>query len=262
MNPRQRRGALLLLAAGLGALGVYFSVLTYVSDVGARVGNLVTVVTLAEPLEPYEPITADGLEVREVPERWIPPDAVLRPEDVIGLVSPTELPAGSFAQRGMFVNRPGVQQGFREVAILVDAETGVAGKVSSGDRVDIIATSAPTDDPQSRQAAVLVSNALIIDVGLPEDVERDSADGGFGTGRAVPVTFALPVQQALKVAYAESFAVKVRLALRGGGDLAEVPPADGLFRGAVPAAAAPAATAPRAAAPPAAAPAAPAAGAR
>jgi pilus assembly protein CpaB len=239
VNPRQRRGALLLVAAGLGALGVYFSVLAYVSDVGSRVGDMVTVVTLARPVQAYEPIRSEAVELREVPQRWLPPDAILDERDVVGLVSPTELPEGSFAQRGMFVNRPGVQRGFREVAILVDAETGVAGKVSSGDRVDIIATSEPSDDPRSREAAVLVSNALVVDVGLPEDVERESADGGFGTGRAVPVTFALPVQEALKVAYAESFAVKVRLALRGGGDVAVVPPAEGTFRSPAVAAAAP-----------------------
>lgn len=230
MNPRQRRGALLLVAAGVGALGVYFSVLTYVADVNSRVGSMVTVVTLARGVAPYQPIAADGVELREVPKRWLPDDAILDARDVVGLVSPTELPAGSYAQRGMFVNRPGIQRGFREVAILVDAETGVAGKVSSGDRVDIIATSEPTDNPNSRQAAILVSNALIIAVGLPEDVEREKRAGGFGSGRAVPVTFALPVQEALKVAYAESFAVKVRLALRGGGDVADVPTGEGLFR--------------------------------
>lgn len=229
MNPRQRRGALLLAVAALGALGVYFSVLTYVSNVNSRVGNMVTVVTLARGIAAYEPIAPDAVELREVPERWLPPDAVLDARDVVGLVSPTELPAGSYAQRGMFINRPGIQRGFREVAILVDAETGVAGKISSGDRVDLIATSETADTSDGRQAAILVSNALIIDVGLAEDVERDSAEGGFGTGRAVPVTFALPVREALKVAYAESFAVKVRLALRGGGDVAEVPATDGLF---------------------------------
>jgi pilus assembly protein CpaB len=230
MNPRQRRGALLLVMAALGAVGVYFSVLTYVADVNSRVGSMASIVTLSRAVAPYEPITPDAVELREIPERWLPPDAVLDARDVVGLVSPTELPAGSYAQRGMFVNRPGIQRGFREVAILVDAETGVAGKVASGDRVDIIATSQVSDELSSRNASVLVSNALVIAVGLPEDVARDDGQGGFGTGRAVPVTFALPVQEALRVAYAESFSVKVRLALRGGGDVADVPPDQGVFR--------------------------------
>ena len=43
------------------------------------------------------------------------------------------------------------------------------------------------------------------------------------------MTFALAVQDALKLAYAESFAVKVRLALRGGGDTGPLPPGAGVF---------------------------------
>lgn len=229
MNPRQRRGALLMGLAVLGSLGVFFAVLSFVADVNARVGNMTTVVTLTEEVPAYQPIDPAVLELREVPERWVPEGAVTDARDVVGLVSTNDLPSGVYAQAGMFVNRPGVQRGFREVAILVDAETGVAGKVSSGDRVDIIATSELDEVAESRQARLWVSNALVIDVGVPEDVESQDEGGGFSEGQAVPVTFALPVDQALQLAYVESFAIEVRLALRGGGDGTAVPEEERTF---------------------------------
>jgi pilus assembly protein CpaB len=224
MNPRQRRGVILLVLAVIGGLAVFFSVLTFVADVNAKVGNLVTVVELTKATTAYQAITPDNLTLREVPEKWTSDTSITDARDVVGLVATTDLPAGTYAQRGMFVDRPGVAAGYREVAILVDAETGVAGKISSGDRVDILATT--EDEKQSkRRSEVWVANALIINVGVPETVEQRQ-DNGFGSGKAVPVTFALPVSSALKVAYAESFAVKVRLALRGGGDQSAVPAKD------------------------------------
>ena len=221
MNPRQRRGIILLGLSVLGGIAVFASVLSFVGDVNAKVGPLTSVVEVTEPARAFEPITADMLVLREVPQRWLPEGALTDARDVVGLVSATDLPAGTYAQRGMFVPRPGIAPGFREVAILVDAETGVAGKVASGDRVDIL-TTAEGERREGRQAQVWVENALVIDVGVPEEVQLREGDG-FEQGRAVPVTFALPVPDALRVAFAESFAVKVRLALRGGGDQSRVP---------------------------------------
>ena len=227
MNPRQRRGVVLLVLAALGAGAVFLSVLSFVGDVNAKVGDLTTVVEVTEDAGAFRPITPDMLTLREVPRRWLPEGALTDARDVVGLVSATDLPAGTYAQRGMFVPRPGVAPGFREVAILVDAETGVAGKIGSGDRVDILATNEGAQRT-GRQAQVLIENALIIDVGVPEEVQVRE-ESGFEQGKAVPVTFALPVQDALKVAFAESFAVKVRLALRGGGDQAKVAPQQQVF---------------------------------
>ncbi|MGL4173859.1 MAG: Flp pilus assembly protein CpaB [Actinomycetota bacterium] len=234
MNPRQRRGVLLIAVAALGAIAVFFSVLSFVSGVNAKVGDVVTVVALERDVPAYRPVRADDLTSVEVPRRWLPESALTDPGQLIGLVSATALPAGTYAQRGMFTNRPGVRSGYREVAILVDAETGVAGEVRPGDRVDVIATlgnsvsNARTESAASR-AEVWVTNALVINVGVAETVDRESPAGSLSEGQAVPITFALPVSDALRVAYAESFAVKVRLALRGGGDTAPIPADDQVF---------------------------------
>ena len=233
MNPRQRRGALLVVVALAGAVAVFASVLSFVSSVSARVGPLVGVVALSHDVAAFTAITPADVTVVEVPRQWAPAGAVLDAAAVVGLVSPSALPAGTYAQAGMFETSPGVADGYREVAILVDAETGVAGKVSAGDRVDVIATTA-ADAPGGgagtgtagaptapATAQVWVQDALVLNVGVVQDVQADTT-GGLTEGKAVPVTFALPVADALRLAYAESFAVKVRLALRGGGDDAPI----------------------------------------
>lgn len=125
--------------------------------------------------------------------------------------------AGSIVQTGMLESPPGLATGYREVAIVVDAETGVAGKVKPGDHVDILAT-VENEQTGEQTSQVIIENALVIEVGVVVTTEEEDASGNFQEGEIVPVTFALSVDQALQLTYAESFAVKVRLALRGEGD--------------------------------------------
>ena len=231
MNPRQRRGVLLLAVTAVGAVAVFLAVLVLVSDVQSKVGDTTEVLTLADDVDAYEPLSAAMLEPVEVPRRWLPDTAVVDAGDVVGLVAAADYSSGSMLQRGMFVPRPGLQEGYREVAIVVDAETGVAGKVGPGDHVDILATTAASDTAPAR-AEVWVSDALVLEVGVPEELADVDALGNLSEGQGVPVTFALPVTDALRVAYAESFAVKVRLALRGAGDATTAGEAERVFTGA------------------------------
>jgi pilus assembly protein CpaB len=221
---------LLLVVAALGALAVFISVLSFVSSVNAKAGSFVPVVALAGDLKAYQPVTPEDVELRQVPRKWLSAGAIQDARDVVGLVPVNDYAKGTYAERGMLIDRPGIQRGHREVAILVDAETGVAGKVRSGDRVDIIATFKGEDGKQNT-SSIWAQNALVIDVGLPEQVQRQGDGTAFSEGKAVPGTFALPTQVALKVAYAESFAVKVRLALRARNDETPVDPGSSVFTG-------------------------------
>lgn len=217
MNPRQRRGAFLLVVTALGAIAVFFSVVVYVGDISSQVGPLAKTLQLNRPVAAYEPLEPDMFDVVEVPERWLPPTAVRDVAETSGLVAAVELAEGSYLQQDMLTERPGVQPGYREVAIVVDAETGVAGKVRPGDHVDIIAT-IEGDETTPPRAEVWVSNALVLEVGVPQDVASSDDAGNFGSSSGVPVTFALPAPDSLRLAYVESFSVKLRLALRGDGD--------------------------------------------
>ena len=59
MNPRQRRGILLLTLSALGLLGVFVLVAGYVADVRAEVDPKIEVLTLARPAEKDKSITDD-----------------------------------------------------------------------------------------------------------------------------------------------------------------------------------------------------------
>jgi Flp pilus assembly protein CpaB len=214
LNPRQRRGVFFLVVTSILAVAVFVGVLYYVRTVSSQVGPVVTVLQLNRSVDALEPVDESMLDRVEVPERWVPETAVRSAEDADGLVAATAYEKGSMLQDGMLVERPGVQPGFREVAILVDAETGVAGKVEPGDHVDIIATMGGSGDVQP-VSRVWVSNVLVLEVGLPRTLE-DPDD--LSTTSGLPVTFALSTQDALTLAYVESFSVKLRLALRGAGD--------------------------------------------
>ncbi|MGY4643336.1 Flp pilus assembly protein CpaB [Cellulomonas sp. URHB0016] len=229
MNSRQRRGGLLLIITALGAIAVFLAVVVYVGGVSSRVGPMTQVLRLTQDVNAFQPVEPDMFESVSVPQRWLPAHPLQDVSQTEGLVAATKLPSGSTMQDGMLVQRPGVQPGYREVAIVVDAETGVAGKVSPGNHVDIIATTAGTDGVAQR-SEIWVSNALVLEVGLPEDVQKSDSAGNFQGGSGVPVTFALTSEDALRLAYAESFSVKLRLALRGDGDDQVLPNDDRVFQ--------------------------------
>jgi len=213
MNPRQRRGVLLVGLAVVGALAVFLSVVNYVADVQSRVGPMVSVVRLSTDAAPYAEITADMVEQIESPERWSPANALTDAIELTGLVSTVELPAGTVRQQGMLVEPPALQAGQRGFAVLVDAETGVAGRIGRGSIVDVYATY-PSQDEVPAQAVIMVENARILEVGIPTATTEADPTGGFSEGQVVPVTFALSVDESLRLIYARSFAANVSLALR------------------------------------------------
>ena len=130
----------------------------------------------------------------------------------------------------MAVAPPELRRGEREIAILVDAETGVAGKVGSGNLVDVVATfegeRSASGQPQSR---IIVSQARVIAVGHPARRSKPGQAAQADPGQVIPVTFALSVSEALSITYAESFAQEVRLALLRPGDTERVPAAKRVF---------------------------------
>jgi pilus assembly protein CpaB len=158
----------------------------------------------------------------EMPERWAPPTALRDPGQLVGLVAGTDLEPDTLLQKDMLVAPPQLAPGQRELAILVDAETGVAGKIGPDSIVDVIATY-PGGEDKAPESRVVVPNARIVEVGQPRlkggrGVQEQAAD----PAQVVPVTFALSPEQALVVSYAESNATEVRLALLRPGSSEEL----------------------------------------
>jgi pilus assembly protein CpaB len=104
----------------------------------------------------------------------------------------------------------------------------VAGKINPGSRVNIYATFQAENEKAKDQSKVIVENARVLDVGklTALDPGQSSDDRRRTASEAVPITFALGTADAQRVAYAESFAEHVRLALVAGGSETSVPPSD------------------------------------
>ncbi|GLY85318.1 Flp pilus assembly protein CpaB [Actinoallomurus iriomotensis] len=227
MNPRQRRGLLLVIVAAVGALVVFVSVLAYVgrvrADARASVGELTTVFQVQSAVAAYQAVTVGNLRRVGVPRRWMSGAFVQSVAELQGTVAAADIPVGAYLQRGMVVPAPELQPGQREIAIMIDAEAGVAGKVKPGATVDVYSTfDAAQQGSSSAACAVRILNRVrVIDVGNLRS-EPDAQQQGV-VNQVVPVTFALDSDETLKLTYAESFSRKVRLALVGGAKDATPP---------------------------------------
>lgn len=229
MNARQRRGMLLLLVSVLLAAGAFAGVLAVISDVESKVGPERTAYELGEDVEPYTELTSDHLREVQIPERYIPDSAVTALSEVEGKVAVGPLLEGSLLQDDMLADRPELDRGQQEIAVMIDASTGVSGKIHPGATINMYAAfrvrdqdgggNDGDDDEEFEIVRLMVNNAEVIEVGDLAEVEEDR-----GTMQAVPITFALDNTDAQRVTFAEAFAEQVRLALVAPGDEEEVPP--------------------------------------
>ncbi|MFI1969084.1 Flp pilus assembly protein CpaB [Streptomyces cinnamoneus] len=226
MNSRQRRGVVLLLLSALCAVGACAGVFAVIEDAESKTGPGTTAYRLRTDVPAYQDLKADAFEKVSVPKRWLPATAVTDLSALRGKIAVTPLRRGSLLQSDMIVARPALEPGKQEIAIMIDAATGVAGKINPGARVNIYATYDAKEQGAKPVSKVIVTGAQVVNVGKLTPFDRDggrargaSAGSRQAAGEAVPITFALDTKDAQRVAYAESFATHVRLALVApGGD--------------------------------------------
>ena len=231
MNSRQRRGVVLMLLSALCALGVFAAVLVLVRDVESKVGSEVTAYELKQDVPAYERLDVGKLRKVAVPERWLPETAVRDPKELRGKIAANALRKGSLLQTDMLADRPALEPGQQEIAIMIDAATGVAGKITPGARVNIFATfdGEVTGDGKNARAPesrIIVAGARVIDVGRLTSLSERDRDQRGGPEEVVPITFALGTRDAQRLAFAESFAENVRLALVAPGSDETIPEED------------------------------------
>lgn len=229
MNPRQRRGVLLLGVAALGFVGVFAAVSSYVGEVTSRVGPSITGLHLTRDVSAYEAV-GDAFAPVELPQRWAPGPTLTDASQVGDLVAGVDLPAGTLLQAGMLVEAPRVEAGQREMTVLVEPDMGAAEQMSPNSLVDIVTTFQTGQElPVAR---VLIDGARVLAAGdsvvaPPEDDELGRG-GGIPTD-AVPVTFALSIDDSVRLAYAQSFGTAIRMVQRSPLDTAEVPEAGSVY---------------------------------
>ncbi|RLL68693.1 Flp pilus assembly protein CpaB [Streptomyces sp. Z26] len=225
MNSRQRRGVLLIAISALCALGVFAGVLAVIRNVESKVGPETTAYELTSDIPAYESLDRDRFKKVSMPERWLPDTAVTDLDDLRGKIAVNPLRKGSLLQSDMVADRPALKPGQQEIAIMIDSSTGVAGKINPGNKVNIYATfegdrAGAGGKDQPSQSKVIVNDAQVIDVGELTPFKEGGDDDARTRERereGVPITFALSTSDAQRVAYAESFAEHVRLALVAPG---------------------------------------------
>jgi len=225
MNSRQRRGVLLLIVSIVCALGAFAGVLSVVSDVKSKVGPEVTAYQVKDEIKPYTQLNPGQFEKIRMPKRWLSENAITHIGDIRDKIAVTTLKAGSLLQSDMIVDQPALQPGQQEVAIMIDAATGVAGQITPGSTVNVYATFAGQRQGDPAQSKIIVTNAKVLQVGQIKALDPSDSDKNQPTD-TVPITFALSTLDAQRITYAESFAQRVRLALVAPGGDTTVPDKD------------------------------------
>lgn len=198
-----------MLLAALSAVIVFGVVTSYVADVNSQVGSEVTVYRAARALPAFASLNEGDLEPVSVPKRWVSDSAQMALGQLTGRKLGVSLERGTVLTRDILVPPSELSPTEREIAINVDAVTGVAGRVVPGDLVDIYSVFAEVPG-LTKQVRVLVRNVRVVSVG-----GRQTVDGGVEVDQepkdVVPVTLALEPDETLAVSYAAAFAKEVRL---------------------------------------------------
>ncbi|MFJ3774121.1 Flp pilus assembly protein CpaB [Streptomyces sp. NPDC090075] len=224
MNSRQRRGVILLILSVICALAAFAGVLSVIDNAKSEVGPKVTAYELRSDVTPYTTLSPSQFKRIALPKRWLSANAVTSLSQIHDKIAVTTLKKGSLLQTDMIVDQPELKPGEQEVAIMIDAATGVAGKIYPGSRVNVYATFEGKQQSDPDQSKIIVTNARVLDVGKLTSLEPDNKNQQ--PTDAVPITFALSTLDAQRLTYAESFAQRVRLALVAPGTTTTVPDKD------------------------------------
>jgi Flp pilus assembly protein CpaB len=216
---RRRRALGFLLLAFIAAAGAAAIADRYGASAVRGYGSLRPVVVVGAPVAAGRQLgprqISAALTVRRVPSRFVPPAALAAPEEALGLVARTSLPAGSYllgTQLAVSRKKKALPEYLggdrRPVEIIVSgAEALLAtGQGPTGSKVDIVVTSEPVGAGPGR---TYVAAARVPLLGLRPGPE------GPGPGTSASATLGLTKRQALRLIGAESFARKVTL-LPGG----------------------------------------------
>jgi pilus assembly protein CpaB len=237
-----RRTAILVLSLLIGAIAALFAYM-YVNSAhdsafkGARlVPVLVVKGSVAKGTRGDDVLAKELVRSDSIPEKYRPAAAVLDTERIRGKVAIAHVAAGQVLVDGMFVDPVVAQEtaakripaGQVAVTIQVDLVRGVAGLITPGDQVNIIAS--PPDGSQ-RTLFENVNVLYIGNIAAPEPGATPAAPPDVPSNL---ITFAVPQLAAEKIVFASKQEGGVYLTLvPPGNPPAAVPPVNGsnLFTG-------------------------------
>jgi pilus assembly protein CpaB len=218
---------MLSLALACGGLAAS-EVSSRMSAVEARVGAPVPVLVAARGVKGGDELGRRDVAVREVPERFAPPDALRTPEEALGLapaapvVKGAYLTAAAVGGGGHGAERAGpraLRRGERAVEVAV-AGGGVLGEaVGPGGRVDVLISTDAREGAGRTFLALQDVELLDLQVGGGESAGgAESPDEGAAARASAVATLRVTLRQAVYLTAAQNFAREVRLLPRPAGD--------------------------------------------
>src|SRR3954471_6677444 len=169
---------LALTAGGVLALGTY----NYVQRSPVQAASLPTkqVVVAAADMDIGAEVRREDLRVIEWPANSVPANAISNPEEVVGrgLVMPVIenepiLPMKLASKEAGSGLPPVIPPGQRAVSVRVNEVIGVAGYVTPGTRVDVVATVSPSGNGADMTSKVILTNVQVLAAGTKIDRETD-----------------------------------------------------------------------------------------
>lgn len=205
---RRARALVFLLAALLAAAGAAAAAERYGDRVAGGYGPLRPVVVATAALPRGEAIgtAAEGrLEVRRVPARFVPPGALARPAEAVGLEPLAPIPVGAYlliAQLrppGGSGPSPRIGHDRRPVQIEVSGAEALSFAGGPGTTVDVVVTAESSGSGRGRTYVAAAKVPLLALTPAPE-----GSAGGLAAA-----TLGLTRSQALRLIAAQSFARRV-----------------------------------------------------
>jgi pilus assembly protein CpaB len=219
--------ALAIAAGGTFAFGTY----RYMQNVPTQTVSVPTngVVVAAADLQLGTELRPEDLRVIQWPASAMPAGAFTKPEELVGrgLIQPIAanelfLPAKLASKEAGAGLPPVIAPGYRALSVRVNDVIGVAGYVLPGNRVDVVATVNPTQQPTDVTSKVILTNVLVLASGTR--IERDAKDNKPVSVNVVTMLVNPDEAERLTLASTEG---KIQLALRNPMDQT-APPTRGI----------------------------------
>jgi pilus assembly protein CpaB len=215
VSARRRRG-LLLLAVALASGGLAASeVHERERRAAEQLGPSVDVLVASQDLRAGERVRRSAVAIRQVPARFVPPDALSSAAGVLGARPTVPVVSGGYLVAGLFQGgedgrgSDGLRRGERAVTVEVMGGAAVAGLVP-GTRVDVLVST-------ERGAGGGRTTMALGGVELLRLREAGTRSDSSGAPTAV-ATLRVSVRQAIYLTAADNFAREVRVLARPPGD--------------------------------------------
>lgn len=210
--------ALAIAAGGTFAFGTY----RYMQNVPTQTVSVPTsaVVVAAADLQLGTELRSEDLKVIQWPAGAVPAGSFAKPEELVGrgLIQPVAanelfLPGKLASKEAGAGLPPVIAPGYRALSVRVNDVIGVAGYVLPGNRVDVVATLNPTQQPSDVTSKVVLTNVLVLASGTK--IERDAKDNKPVAVNVVTMLVNPDEAERLTLASTEG---KIQLALRNPMD--------------------------------------------